>query len=496
MGNRNRPPKRPAAPNLPSPSIEPMTDTTGKSVAPPSSVQAPNAPERPLYKCTVSVFADKHTIDGLEPGSADLMTSKLFGRSTVQVWPKNKDMPKLVTATVSPRRWKTETKTWATKWRDRVGAGFLWLVFMSWLFRDRGIVGELLSRAGASSSWEPWILVAFVAVLLIWLPRRGVAGALLASLYIVCFPLVVVGITTAKLVGALVLLNRITKILGSFTYRGANWLLMIVSCAAIAKSQSQAVIDLAAGYLIIGTVYLVGSNFYWVTRPLSTVFRLLEWVDVHSQARLEKFRAEFSAAFAQYQGAIRGRDEKQTATAQEQLVKLLDSAKGWNKMASLVAGKLRRVVSPAVLFYVYATRFLGSVILLVLVFASLNLGIAKMNPQAFGGTGIQTVGDAIYFSAVSFFTVGYGDIAPLSDLARWVVVSQIGVALLMLTLLVLSFSTLSAQTTAASAEHLEERARKFLDELTAALSRHFRIDGKPLDEVLEELKKNPRLRWR
>ncbi|MBK7649438.1 MAG: two pore domain potassium channel family protein [Flammeovirgaceae bacterium] len=48
--------------------------------------------------------------------------------------------------------------------------------------------------------------------------------------------------------------------------------------------------------------------------------------------------------------------------------------------------------------------------------------------------------DSLYFSIVTFATVGYGDISPVTQLARMVVASEIFISLGTLVMLILAYS--------------------------------------------------------
>jgi hypothetical protein len=83
--------------------------------------------------------------------------------------------------------------------------------------------------------------------------------------------------------------------------------------------------------------------------------------------------------------------------------------------------------------------------LVVLAYATLYHALSVSDAQSFSEAQSKTgfagrLGplDALYFSAVTMATVGYGDIGPLSDAARLAVVSQIGLGVTSLSLFVSS----------------------------------------------------------
>ena len=59
-----------------------------------------------------------------------------------------------------------------------------------------------------------------------------------------------------------------------------------------------------------------------------------------------------------------------------------------------------------------------------LAFSLLYAAIAEVNPDAFTNLAEASLGDTNYFSFVTMTTLGYGDIAPVSDVARALVVFQ------------------------------------------------------------------------
>jgi voltage-gated potassium channel len=67
--------------------------------------------------------------------------------------------------------------------------------------------------------------------------------------------------------------------------------------------------------------------------------------------------------------------------------------------------------------------------LLVLAYAGLYRALTLADPKAFTVQAPLDGISAIYFSAVTMATVGFGDISPVSDPARIAVVSQIGIGI-------------------------------------------------------------------
>jgi len=72
---------------------------------------------------------------------------------------------------------------------------------------------------------------------------------------------------------------------------------------------------------------------------------------------------------------------------------------------------------------------------------------AWRNDPPYSGLGIQGVGDAIYFSAITIATVGYGDIAPAHWSSRLVAVYEIGIGLILLYVSVVVYLSAPQRTT-------------------------------------------------
>jgi hypothetical protein len=84
--------------------------------------------------------------------------------------------------------------------------------------------------------------------------------------------------------------------------------------------------------------------------------------------------------------------------------------------------------------------FLGSWVTTAIVgYAGVYAAIDRLDPMAFSGQIAGPV-DWLYFSVVTFATVGYGDILPSTPIARLLAISEIFVSMGSLVLLVLAYS--------------------------------------------------------
>ena len=85
------------------------------------------------------------------------------------------------------------------------------------------------------------------------------------------------------------------------------------------------------------------------------------------------------------------------------------------------------------------------VVVAILGYAGAYLSLERLSPKAF--TSMASFVDASYFSTVTFATVGYGDVAPVSPEAKILVISQILISLGSIIALVMAYG-LSASRSA------------------------------------------------
>ena len=83
---------------------------------------------------------------------------------------------------------------------------------------------------------------------------------------------------------------------------------------------------------------------------------------------------------------------------------------------------------------------LRSYVEIVFEFGLIYFGVACLIPRLipsrhwsfYGGSGINSVGDAVYFSAITITTVGYGDISVIHWLSRSLAIYEIGIGFVLL----------------------------------------------------------------
>ena len=95
-------------------------------------------------------------------------------------------------------------------------------------------------------------------------------------------------------------------------------------------------------------------------------------------------------------------------------------------------------------------------ILLVVVFASAYVAVTRSDPAAFSER--LSRGDAVYFTITTLATVGYGDITPVSDVARLIASIQMLLDLVLIGALVRVLFGAAQHTLARRADDLPDPA--------------------------------------
>lgn len=148
----------------------------------PQVIQSPPAaagpqPERPLYTRTVSVFPNRVTVTGASNSDKSEARTLFPGIAAAAYYPADESPSLLVIVRKTRRSAIKDVKTWVAKWRDRIAALVLWVVFASYMFMRTGVVGRAmnaLTGRDAAAEWEGLALLALIAVLLVgaaFMPR-------------------------------------------------------------------------------------------------------------------------------------------------------------------------------------------------------------------------------------------------------------------------------------------------------------------------------------
>jgi len=102
-----------------------------------------------------------------------------------------------------------------------------------------------------------------------------------------------------------------------------------------------------------------------------------------------------------------------------------------------------------------------SVVTGIIFFAINYFYIVKVNPDSFAGWFGQTVISrligSIYYSVITFSTIGYGDIVPVSNLARIVVIGEVLYSLFILVLVISSFGAMKDAMSSPDYDHTRSR---------------------------------------
>ncbi len=370
--------------------------------------------------------------------------------------------------------------SWARTWMHRLGALTAWALLLSYVSLDRGIVGEALELTGTGrASLEGPALLILAAFCLAPLPFLGARDWSIALAYVLFLPFGIPIWVALKVWDAGATINAVMRMLGSVSFLGANWLVLVAACMVLNRAENKPV--LWGCVVILGLIasYSALASFVWASSVFSSVRDMFEWIGrvatTASREKIEKLTKQKAA----YAAAPK---HKKAAIGQEAVSAFSDHLKNMNNAEKARSFISKLSGSKVVLFYAFAARFLLVVAATVTAYAGVYRGIAKIEPGAFSGGAFSSFWHAFYYSVVTFFTVGDGAIAPVSQLAQLAIVGQIVTALLVVTVLVLSFSTVSTEV---SAENINQIVRFFDDylqisrtELATAMG--FRVDAMPV----------------
>jgi hypothetical protein len=211
--------------------------------------------------------------------------------------------------------------------------------------------------------------------------------------------------------------------------------------------------------------------------------RLAEWshrlaVPVIETARQELIQlvTQYGSAKSETKSKIKAEIIKRADTIQSQARYALAVRQ---KAATLSGGKI-------VLFYVFALRFLAALLALIVVFAGIYRGLHRLSPGSFSGDGMKSLWFSFYYSVVTFFTVGDGSVSPQGPASQVAVVAQVLFAVITLTVLAMSFSTLSVDLAQENGAAVEGVARRHFEYCMEVMRRYLGvIKDSPVDALAD-----------
>lgn len=445
------------------------------------------SPEQPLYTATVAVYPSRVAVTGGQAG--ERTKSRVFPIvATAAYYPRDVDAPPLLVLARKTRPTAIqEAQRWGKKWLHRTAALLIWVIFGSYVFASQGIVGRLLDAfagPGAGREWEGIVLACLLAILTIATSFIGRKRAALAALYVLFFPGIACFVLLAQFFNLVSFAKLIFGTLGRFLLRGANWVLLLAACVAVNKAAQRWLVIGILAYLVVGALYIVVTNFIWVTNPLRTLTTVADWASRFWLGALAKDEEKLATLISEYDAAAGAARQARRG----EILKLVENITTVMNGSHTVAEKTRHATGRVVLFYLFAARFLGALFLIVLVFGGIFRGIGKLMPAAFSGTAMSTFWDGFYYSVVTFFTVGDGSITPRLFLAQAAVVCEVIFAVMTLTILLLSFSTVSVDVAQENGRYIEGKAREHLARAHAILGAHWQLGKDTPKEFLERLK--------
>lgn len=438
----------------------------------------------PGLSLVVAVSDSTLTISSEKPGRAQV---KSLFRYFIGYWITETGTDVLVVARRRTSAVFESVSKWWTKWLHRAAAATLWMLFGSYLFMDKGVVGIAMDRIWiqGKSVWEPQALAILIALLLILSWAVGAKRSGLAALYVFFFPFVALWVAASKAFGTASVIALSIRTVGSFSISGANWILLIVACIAVDRTSSPWIVVVSTAFLAIGVVYVVLSNFYWVTTPFNSVLQFAHWAQRTAWGAASKTQNELVQLVAKISGARAAAREK----LRDEIVTKAKAIADQAKYALVVADRTKSITGgKIVLFYVFAARFLLALAAVILGFSGIYRGLDKLSPGSFTGHGINSLWYSFYYSVVTFFTVGDGTVSPASSLAQLAIVAEVVFAVLTLTVLALSFSTLSVDIANENASAVERVARAHYDACIQILRRRCGVKADGPVDAMEQLK--------
>lgn len=334
------------------------------------------------------------------------------------------------------------------KWMRRVGALIVWSYFIYLLTPLHRAFPPPMAIQIIYTTELRWVrYLCYLLVALIVHRRFGIKAFVYIGTFPIWAPAMLLwnGLKTAAFAMGIVFkfLGINVKIFNTARTRKAGaacYVLMPLCYIAIHDSTNMHVVYVSVVVLVLLSFRIIYGVFCWAMRPLALLSEILEKLKV-------QFGKEVSVEIEKVKEAQERRDFKsikKKLETEENLAKAL----GWLQRVLLTPQKLLG------LFFIVLAF---SVVLIITNYAIAYWGLNKIDEQHFrAAAGERGFGDFVYFGLMVMTTSDLSNIAPISTFARTLVASQIICSVLLLSMLVLAFSTSASTEVGEAASSLKD----------------------------------------
>ncbi|MFA6355993.1 MAG: potassium channel family protein [Candidatus Omnitrophota bacterium] len=130
----------------------------------------------------------------------------------------------------------------------------------------------------------------------------------------------------------------------------------------------------------------------------------------------------------------------------------------------------------------FLIRFFSTFMILTVGYAFMYYGLYKLDPRSFvsiakqtGAASFGSFADFVYYSGITIATVGYGDIYPVQNFARFLVIIEVMSSALLVIFLISSFTSISIHLTA-------ERQKELINDIDEEI--------KSIDRIFSDIERS------
>lgn len=372
-----------------------------------------------------------------------------------------------------PRKRKSLLRIWS----NRLGALLIWAYAayaLSPLFDRFPPPQPVLAAYGQSFRWARYLLYLAVFILIVrYYGKRSL-------LYIISFPVwapLVFGWNVLRLLGLTVgLFLRIFGVNAKLLNRArstraaiACYLFMPICYFAIHDSESKHVVYAAVVLLVMLSIRIIYGVFCWAMKPLARLCDIMEKIN-------EDFEKKERTEIAEIDQVIACGDIKK-------LKQRLDAEHNWVRLLDWLEGNFLTPQRILGLFYLVLAF---SISLILLNYSVAYWGLNKISPDHFTGSeSARGFWDFAYFGLMVMTTSDLSGLLPATSMAKILASSQIVCAVLLLSMLVLAFSTSGHTDVAAATASLKKIMANRRDKYER-LKSHWSIEDAVVEDVNDD----------